>query len=649
MATFPLRWLRPRWIEMLRFLGLLLLSLASLRAAVEDPVQWTLALDSKAASPGSHILARFAATVQPGWHVYSLTTPPGPIPTTVTIADNPAVAGFKVYQPKPERIQDPSFGVTETFSNAVTLLLDVELKKDAPPGPVDITAQVRYQCCNDQKCLPPKRKTASASLTIDSSAPAAAISIPPEYSEVTQKPRTSSAAAPPPVQTAPESAPPASGLGLFLLTTFGAGLAAIFTPCVFPMIPFTVSYFVNRQSGGRRGGVIQAIVFCAGVIVFFTGLGLLVKAIAGPIGVVRLGNSPWVNSFIGLVFIAFGLSLLGAYELALPSGLLTRLNAASEGGGTLATLIMGLTFTLTSFACIGPIVGPLLVASVQTGGVQPVLGMASFATGLALPFFLLALFPSYLQKLPKSGGWLMRVKVVLGFVVLAVSLKYLSTADQIWQSNLISRELFIAAWIVLFALPGLYLLGYVRLEGIKPEDSLGVGRMLVGALFLVFSISLLPGLFGATLGDLEAVIPVQAKNVALGGRAESGPVWLKDQYREALAQARQENKLVLVNFTGNACTNCHWMKANMFPRPEIAPLLKDFVLVDLYTDGTDAVSEENAKMEEQRYQTVSLPYYVILDPDEHVIAKFDGLTRNAQEFANFLKSATSSKIAAQVQ
>ena len=201
----------------------------------------------------------------------------------------------------------------------------------------------------------------------------------------------------------------------------------------------------------------------------------------------------------------------------MPSGLLTKLNQASEGGGYLGTLLMGLTFTLTSFACIGPIVGPLLVASVQTSGLQPVFGMASFATGLAAPFFVLALFPSFLQKLPKSGGWLMRVKVVLGFVVLAISMKYLSSADQILQTDFISREMFLAAWVVLFALPGLYLLGFLRLEGIKPEDHLGVGRMLIAALFLTFSISLLPGLFGASLGNVEAFIPVQAKGVALLG------------------------------------------------------------------------------------------------------------------------------------
>jgi thiol:disulfide interchange protein len=633
---------------MSRRLLVCLFTLASIAGAAEDPVQWTLAFDSNAAPPGSHVLAKFTGTIQPHWHVYSLTTPPGgPNPTTASIASNPAVAGFKIYQSKPVRKLDPSFGIdTETFSEQYVLLFDVELKKDAAAGPADIAANVRYQTCNDTICLPPKRKSAMASLTIDPSAKAQAVSIPSGYLPIAVPVVTaapSSAAASTSAPTPPGK--PASGdFGLFLLTAFAAGLAAIFTPCVFPMIPFTVSYFLNRQTGSKRDGVLQAVVFCLGIIVLFTGLGVLVKTIAGPFGVVQLGNSPWVNSFIAAVFIVFGLSLLGAYELTLPSGLLTKMNQASEGGGYLATLLMGLTFTLTSFACIGPIVGPLLVASVQTSGLEPVFGMATFAAGLAAPFFLLALFPSFLHKLPKSGGWLMRVKVVLGFVVLAISIKYLSSADQILQTDFISREIFLAAWVVLFALPGLYLLGLLRLEGIKPDDQLGVGRMLIASLFLIFSISLLPGLFGASLGNVEAFIPVQAKGVALLGVGGAGgeaaaPVWMKNQYKEALAKARAENKLVFINFTGYACTNCHWMKANMFPRPEVAGLLKDFVLVDLYTDGTDAKSEQNQQLEEKRFGTVAEPFYAIVDPDERTIATFPGLTRKASEFVSFLKSA----------
>lgn len=628
---------------MRRILAGLFLTVISLLGA-EDPVKWTLTFEPPSAAPGSHVLAKFAAKIDPGWHLYSLTTPKGgPIPTTAGLAESPSVAGFKIFQPKPVRKLDPNFQIdTETFADEVVLLFDIELKKDAAAGPAEIAAQVRYQCCNDRLCLPPKRKSASATITIDPAAKAQAIAIPTGYTEVppgggqaTAAASTTSSA--PAAQAVPSAQ--SSGFGLFLLTAFGAGLAAIFTPCVFPMIPFTVSYFLNRDTGNRRDGILQAVVFCLGIVVLFTGLGVLLKTIVGPFGVVQLGNSPWVNAFIALVFVVFGLSLLGAYELTLPSGLLTKLNQSSERGGYFGTLLMGLTFTLTSFACIGPIVGPLLVASVQTGGAEPVLGMAAFATGLAAPFFLLALFPSFLQKLPKSGGWLMRVKVVLGFVVLAISIKYLSSADQVLQTNLISREMFLACWIVLFALPGLYLLGFLRLEGIKSEDHLGIGRMLVAALFLIFSISLLPGLFGSSLGNIEAFIPVQAKSVAFGGTGEAaGSVWLKNQYREALAKAKAENKLVFINFTGYACTNCHWMKANMFPRPEIAGELKDFVLVDLYTDGTDPASEQNQQMEEKRFGTVAIPFYAIVDPDEKVIATFPGLTRNAQEFAGFLKS-----------
>jgi thiol:disulfide interchange protein len=632
---------------MIRSLAICFLALTSVAGAAEDPVQWTLTFDAKTVAPGSHLLAKLTGTIQEHWHVYSMTTPPGgPNPTTASIADNPAVEdGFQIYQAKPVRKLDPSFGIdTETFAGQYVLLFDIELKKDAAAGPASIAANVRYQSCNDTICLPPKKKSATATLTIDSAAKSTAIVIPSGFSPFLGASRARV------VSSAPASAP-ADGLSLvFLLTAFGAGLAAIFTPCVFPMIPFTVSYFVNRQSGSRTNGVLQALAFCLGIVVFFTGIGALLKVVVGSAGVVQLGNSPWVNGFIGALFVVFGLSLLGAYELALPSGLLTKLNQASEGGGYFGSLLMGLTFTLTSFACIGPFMGSLLAGSVAGGGLQPVVGMAAFAAGLAAPFFLLALFPSFLQRMPKSGGWLMRVKVVLGFVVLAISVKYLSSADQILQTDWISREMFLACWIVLFALPGLYLLGFLRLEGIKAEDSLGVGRVLIAACFLTFSISLLPGLFGASLGNVEAFIPVQAKGVALlsGGGEPAAPVWLKNQYREALLKARAENKLVFINFTGYACTNCHWMKANMFPKPEITGLLKDFVLVDLYTDGTDAPSEQNQQLEEKRFGTVAIPFYAIVDPDEHTIATFPGLTRNVSEFVGFLKSRGENKVASRL-
>jgi thiol:disulfide interchange protein DsbD len=444
------------------------------------------------------------------------------------------------------------------------------------------------------------------------------------------------------VRPSSQPAPSSQELLPFLLTAFGFGLAALFTPCVFPMIPITVSFFLNQSApdaaGQKRSGWAQALVFCLGIIVLFTGLGFLITAVAGPFGVVQLGSSPWVNGFIAIVFFVFGLSLLGAFELRLPSGLLTRLDRASQGGGYAATLLMGLTFSLTSFACIGPIVGPLLIASVQSKGAQPVLGMLAFATGLATPFFLLALFPAYLQKLPRSGGWMVRVKIVLGFVVLAVMLKYLSNVDQVLQIHFFTRERFLAAWIVLFALPGLYLLGLLPMEGIKKDERVGVSRALVASLFLIFSISLIPGLFGGRLGDLDAFVPEASSSPFTGAaQSQSAPdSYFKNNLDAALAAARQQNKLLLVNFTGYACTNCHWMKANMFPRPEIQAALKDLIMVDLYTDGTDAESEKNQKLEDQKFSTVSIPFYAILDADQNVVATFPQLTRNPQEFLSFL-------------
>jgi thiol:disulfide interchange protein len=628
----------------------LLLTAAAAFAQRDDPAQWTLTSGTAKVPAGATVLLHFTGTIQPGWHVYSLTPnpPDGPIATTASLVDNPAVESSKVYQPKPDRKFDPNFNLeTETFSNQVELLIPVKLKNDAPAGPLELTAQVRYQSCNDLKCIPPKKKTASIMLTVDPAAPTpAAFTIPAGYAEPPSAPPASAAAAPassaaPSSGAASSAAGAASaGLGTFMLTAFGVGLLAIFTPCVFPMIPITVSFFLNQ-----KGGIKQAVVFSLGIIVLFCALGLGVTAAVGPFGVVQLGSNPWVNGFIALVFGAFALSLLGAFEITLPSGLLTSLDKASRRGGYLGTLLMGLTFSLTSFACVGPFVGPLLVSSVQSAGAQPVLGMMSFATGLASPFFFLAAFPSYLTKLPKSGGWMMRVKVVMGFVLLALMFKYLSNIDQVLQTGVLTRDRFLAAWFVLFALPGLYLLGLLRLEGVEAGESLGIGRLLVASAFLIFSFSLLPGMFGAPLGELDAYVPAPAagSGSSIAGEASSArPAWMKNQYQEALDLARQQNKLVLVNFTGYACTNCKWMDANMFTRPEIRAALKDLVLVELYTDGTDAASEQNQKLEDQKFATNSMPFYALVDADQNVVKTFPSLTRNAPEFLAFLKSRPNS-------
>ncbi len=633
-------------------LAVMVLSGGMLFAAREDPVQWSLAPagGSGVSAPGGTQWLELKATIQEGWHLYSPTTPAGgPIITKLTVSANPAIAEWHVYRPQPVRKLDPNFQIdTETYTGTAVFLIEAKLAPSAA-GDVKVEATARYQACSDVKCLNPVRKTATTSIRAQSGAATTAFTLPAGYAAVTQTSAPTGAsgqvvagsAAAGPVTFGSAASSQQDALP-FLLAAFGAGILALFTPCVFPMIPITVSFFLNQNAGtpeaGKSGGWRQALVFCAGIIVLFTGLGFLVTAIAGPFGVVQLGSSPWVNGFIAVVFFAFGLSLLGAFELRLPSGVLTRLDRASQGGGYAGTLLMGLTFSLTSFACIGPIVGPLLISSVQSKGFLPVAGMFAFATGLAAPFFFLALFPSYLGKLPRSDGWMSRVKIVLGFVVLAVMLKYISNVDQVLQWRWLTRERFLAAWIVLFGLAGLYLLGLVRMEGIKREDTLGVARALIAALFLIFAISLAPGLFGSRLGDLDAFIPEASASGASAANGTAESVRLKNDLDGALAAAREQHKLVLVDFTGYACTNCHWMNANMFPRPEIQAALKSVIIVDLYTDGTDAASEKNQQLEDQKFKTASIPFYALMDPDQNVIATFPQLTRDAREFLAFLET-----------
>jgi thiol:disulfide interchange protein len=613
----------------LRLTAILMLFASVSFAQRLDPVQWSLSSDVNETPPGAPFSLRLTATLGPGWHLYSLTTPEGgPIPTRVAFAENPTLESTSLYQPQPERRFDPNFNLeTETFANEAVFLVSGHLKKDAAAGAMEVVAQVRYQACNDRQCLPPRKKTASFTLTVTPGAQAQPELIPPAaYALV--KPLDQKVSSPVPATSAGKRA---DGMAMFMLTAFGLGIAAVFTPCVFPMIPITVSFFLNR-----RGGIVQAITFSLGIVVLFCLLGLGVTAAAGPFGVVKLGSNPWVNGLIALVFCVFAVSLLGAFEITLPSSFLTKLDRVSCREGYLGTLLMGLTFSFTSFACVGPFVGSLLAASVQMPGSQPVLCMLSFATGLASPFFFLAAFPSYLKKLPKRGNWIVRVKVVMGFVLLAVMLKYLTNIDQVLQTGFLTRERFLAAWLVLFSLAGVYLLGLLRLEGITSDEPLGIGRLLTASVFLVFAFSLIPAMSGSGLGELEAYVPAAGPLAAGTEGSGNSLVFLKNQYPEALAKAKEEGKAVLLTFTGYACTNCHWMKANLFTQPAIAASMKNFVLVDLYTDGSDEASEKNQEMQSSRFNTIAIPFYAIVDAEGNTISTFSGLTRDPVEWQAFL-------------
>ena len=612
----------------MRIVAAFFLVLASAFAQGQQHAAWSLQFDPAPVPPGSIVRIRAAAQIDSGWHLYAASSAAG-IPATFQVSPGTLV---RVLQTAPKRVFDHTLNAeAEFYEGEEVFLLDTKLPAAATAGPNTLSVSVRYQTCNDTTCVVGKW-TGTAAIIVDSAAAAPAFGTPAGYSEA-HAPHAASAAAPPPAS---------QGWGAFLLVAFGFGLACIFTPCVFPMIPITMSYFLNQQSGGKRDGVIQAVVFCLGIIVLFSGLGLLATLLLGPVGVKQLGSSPWVNGFITLLFMAFSLSLLGAFEISIPSSILTRLNQSSDKGGFAGTLLMGLTFALSSFACVGPFVGTLLAESVTQGRARPTAGMIAFAAGLALPFFFLALFPSYLKRLPRSGGWLARVKTVMGFVILAASLEYLAKLDQVLQWGFLTRGRFLAAWIVLFAMAGLYLLGFLRLEGVKHDENMGLGRLLTGILFLIFAVSLWPGMSGDRLGWIDAFVPMGA---AQSATPSDGLVWMKDQYREALDRGRRENKLVFIDFTGYACTNCHWMRANMLALPEIAAVLKNFVLVELYTDGVDVASQANAKLQLEKFNIVSEPYYAILDPNENLVAKFEGLTHDPAQFLAFLNQAQSPPLA----
>lgn len=602
---------------MRRFVLLLAVSVLSCAAQKLDPIHWALGAFPEAKA-GTEFKIPVRANLDEHWHLYSLTTPPPPKPTKMQALEGAAYEVVRVEQPAPTRKRDVNFGSdTETFEGAVEFTLVAKALKDIAANESDLVVEVRYQACDDKQCLPPKKKQVSYDANF-------ALKAAPVATE--------------------KSAAPAAGrsLGEFLLLAFGFGLASVLTPCVFPMIPITMSYFLTKQGSSKGRILMDALVFCLGIVVLFTAIGFALTAALGTAGVVSIGSNVYVNGFISVVFFALALSLLGAYEITLPSSLLTKLNSASEGGGIVGTLLMGLTFSLTSFACVGPFVGTLLAASITGDRLQPALGMMSFSFGLSLPFFFLALFPGVLKGLPRAGNWMIRVKVVMGFLILAAMLKYLSNVDAVLQWGFLSRERFLALWVVLFALPGLYLLGKLPMDGIKIGEQLGVGRALIGTLFLAFALSLVPGMFGANLGEIEAYVPFAKENASLFGKGNGGTAlaWMKNDLEGALAKAKAENKLVFVNFTGVACTNCHWMKANMFPKPEVREAMEKFVLVELYTDELDdPKSVAFQKMQESLFQTVGIPYYAVFNADRKVVGSFPGLTKDAKEFSGFLNAA----------
>lgn len=430
----------------------------------------------------------------------------------------------------------------------------------------------------------------------------------------------------------------AAGLGPYLAFCFGGGLLSLLTPCVFPMVPVTVSYF-SKQSGNA---VPKALSYAFGIIGTFTFLGIGASLLFGATGIARFATNPWVNLVLGLVFVALALNLFGVFEIQPPAWLANKTGKQGSKGGLLGPFFMGMTFSMTSFTCTAPIAGSLLAAAAKGDYFYPAVGMATYGLAFAAPFFLLALFPSSLSKMPKSGEWMNVVKPALAFVELAAAVKFFSNADLGFELGWITRPVFLAAWIVIFVGMAAFLLGFLT-----KAKSIGTVRRGFGVASLAFAALLVMGMTGQSMGVINSFPPPDPYPTKTGSIAKKVDVKpdVKGRieapnYKEAIRLAKETGRTIFVDFTGVNCINCRLMEKNIFPKPDVKAELDKMVYVQLYTDRPNAEDEANKKLQDDLAKNIALPTYVLVKPDGSVIDKFEGLSPTPEEFVKFLQKAT---------
>jgi thiol:disulfide interchange protein DsbD len=637
---------RARGVWLAFLAGALVLPFASTAQIPQNPARWTFAPLPPAAGQG--LDAAFDATitldVDRGWKVYSLTTPPppptgGPNALTIRLAeDQPYVAAGPVRGPDPYRFFDPNWQYeTEVYKETGAFVVPVRRAADvgakpggdglpnvAAPQPPPLRVRIRFQTCNDTLCLPPREIELTPGAT----------SAPPPGARSTAAAGMTSPSAPG-IPAVPDlaAASRANTLGAYIGLAALMGALSLLTPCVFPMVPITVSYFTNRPNRTRREAVVEASVYGLGIVLTFTAVGFVLAIVFGASGLNRFAADPWLNLGITALFVAFALSLFGLWEIALPSGLVNAAARADRGRGRfVGTMLMGLAFTLTSFTCTAPFLGTLLVVAAQGDWQWPMAGMLAFSSVFALPFVALALAPHWLKSLPRSGSWLLAVKAVMGMAELAAAMKFLSNVDLVWGWGVFTRDVVLVVWIAIALVLAVYLAGFLKLGRAPRLGAPKLGRAVAATGALALGIWLGTGLAGRRLGELEAFLP-PADFAANEIKGELD--WLHD-YDEALAQAKRDNRPLLIDFTGYTCTNCRWMEANMFPKPEVERELARYVRVRLYTDGRDESNRRYQQMEQDYFGTVALPYYAVMTPDGVPVVAFSGLTRNPAEFVGFL-------------
>ncbi|AUC79524.1 thiol:disulfide interchange protein [Nonlabens sp. MB-3u-79] len=638
--------------------------------AQQDPTTWST--EVKKLSDKEYELTT-TAVIEPGWHLYSQTTSPensGPVPTTLSFygvedqiellgineetgsyAEYSSVWEFNVYQ----------FSDAAVFKQKIKVL-DTELKY--------IIAEVFFMTCDEERCLRPKGVPLTFKLDPNAAVSPTAAGIIEKYLDEEKDPMLSMAPEVSSFQV--KDAHEKKGaqkeqdgkkkidqeleekedkkdrsLWTIFIVAFISGFAALLTPCVFPMIPLTVSFF-TKQSKNKAKGISNAILYGVFIIVIYVLLGTVVTAIFGSESLNQLSTNVYFNVAFFLILVVFAASFLGAFEITLPQSWANKADEKANKGGIAGIFFMALALAIVSFSCTGPIVGSLIVEAASKGGLAPVIGMFGFSLAIALPFALFAIFPGWLNSLPKSGGWLNTVKVVLGFLELALAFKFLSAADLVFQTHYIEREVFLTIWIAIFGGLALYLFGKIRMPHDGPDSSISVGRLLLGLVVLSFTIYMIPGLWGAPLKIISGFPPplnyAEAPygvgytkldtnlDIPEGAHLAVHDIIAFHDYEEGLAYAKEVNKPILVDFTGWACVNCRKMEERVWSEPAILNMLKnDFVLISLYVDDKNKLPKEQQYISEvtgkkvrtigdkwmefqkNNYKVAAQPFYVIKD------------------------------------
>ncbi len=684
----------------LLFVLFAMVSLASVHAQILDPVKWSTSI-KKISETEFDLIS--TAHIDNKWHLYSQEVPEdGPLPTVFTFEEDPAYQAIgKVKESKGVTNHDPVFDMVITyFENTATFTKRIKLTGDKG---TTVKGEVEFMVCDDSRCLPPSY----ADLIFKIPAPAAGSSVAntsndspsaidgseegvpwsasnAEDSDVSAdttstKITTPSEGAAKSAQTALEQNKKQESRSLWtiFIVAFLFGFTALLTPCIFPMIPMTVSFF-TKQSQTRAAGIKNAIIYGLAIIVIYVFLGAVVTWLFGADVLNAISTNVWFNFIFFLLILFFAFSFLGAYEITLPSSWATSADKQADRGGLIGIFFMALALAIVSFSCTGPIIGYLLVESASQGGIAPFIGMFGFALALALPFGLFAAFPGWMNSLPKSGGWLNTVKVFLGFLELALAFKFLSNADLVLQLHWLEREVFLAIWIAVFGTLALYLFGKIQLPHDSPVTNISVGRLGIGLIVLTFTIYLIPGLWGAPLKLISGFPPpmqysespygVGYTKESSGGfssetkefpeGAHLGPqdiIAFKD-YETGLAYAKKVGKPILLDFTGFACVNCRKMEERVWSEPQILKLLKDeVVLVSLYVDdkrplpdGEEVTSKISGKklryigqkwseFQILRYEANAQPFYVLMDHNEEDLIAPVGYTPDSDEYYAWLR------------